>query len=69
VFKSIAIDFGLADKPNARKDYDREVPLIGGISIFVAVLYKYCNLLAEFLTAMVKELAVHWSSSEKAVFE
>jgi UDP-GlcNAc:undecaprenyl-phosphate GlcNAc-1-phosphate transferase len=38
VFKPIAIDVGLVDKPNARKHHDGQVPLIGGISIFVAVL-------------------------------
>ena len=38
VFKPIAIDVGLVDKPNARKHHDGQVPLIGGISIFAAVL-------------------------------
>jgi UDP-GlcNAc:undecaprenyl-phosphate GlcNAc-1-phosphate transferase len=38
VFKPIAIDVGLVDKPNARKHHDGQVPLIGGISIFMAVL-------------------------------
>jgi UDP-GlcNAc:undecaprenyl-phosphate GlcNAc-1-phosphate transferase len=38
VFKPIAIDVGLVDKPNARKHHNGQVPLIGGISIFVAVL-------------------------------
>ena len=38
LFKPIAIDVGLVDKPNARKRHDGQVPLIGGISIFVAVL-------------------------------
>ncbi len=38
LFKPIAIDVGLVDKPNARKRHQGQVPLIGGISIFVAVL-------------------------------
>jgi UDP-GlcNAc:undecaprenyl-phosphate GlcNAc-1-phosphate transferase len=38
IFKPLAIDVGLVDKPNSRKHHDGQVPLIGGISIFVAVL-------------------------------
>ncbi|MBA6292578.1 UDP-N-acetylglucosamine--undecaprenyl-phosphate N-acetylglucosaminephosphotransferase [Colwellia sp. MB3u-70] len=38
VFKPLAIDLGLVDKPNARKHHDGQVPLIGGIAIFAAVL-------------------------------
>ena len=38
LIKPIAIDVGLVDKPNARKRHDGQIPLIGGISIFVAVL-------------------------------
>ncbi len=38
LFKPIAIDVGLVDKPNARKRHQGQIPLIGGISIFVAVL-------------------------------
>lgn len=38
LFKPIAVDFGLVDKPNARKHHQGQIPLIGGISIFVAVL-------------------------------
>ena len=37
-FKPIAVDVGLVDKPNARKHHDGQIPLIGGISIFAAVL-------------------------------
>lgn len=36
--KPIAIAYGLVDKPNARKVHTGHVPLVGGISIFVAVL-------------------------------
>ncbi|MFT5812534.1 MAG: UDP-GlcNAc:undecaprenyl-phosphate GlcNAc-1-phosphate transferase [Psychroserpens sp.] len=38
VFKPIAIDVGLVEKPNARKHHDGRVQLIGSISIFAAVL-------------------------------
>ena len=38
LFKPIAIDVGLVDKPNARKHHEGQIPLIGGISIFAAVL-------------------------------
>ncbi|WP_440875557.1 UDP-N-acetylglucosamine--undecaprenyl-phosphate N-acetylglucosaminephosphotransferase [Thalassotalea sp. PLHSN55] len=37
-FKPIAIEVGLVDKPNERKHHAGHIPLIGGISIFVAVL-------------------------------
>lgn len=38
IFKPLAIDVGLVDKPNARKHHKGQIPLIGGISIFTAVL-------------------------------
>ena len=38
LFKPIAVDVGLVDKPNARKHHEGQIPLIGGISIFTAVL-------------------------------
>ncbi|MGK2231976.1 MAG: UDP-GlcNAc:undecaprenyl-phosphate GlcNAc-1-phosphate transferase [Colwellia sp.] len=38
LFKPIAVDVGLVDKPNARKHHKGQIPLIGGISIFAAVL-------------------------------
>jgi UDP-GlcNAc:undecaprenyl-phosphate GlcNAc-1-phosphate transferase len=38
VFKPLAIDVGLVDKPNERKHHAGHIPLIGGISIFIAVL-------------------------------
>ncbi|NQY88448.1 MAG: UDP-N-acetylglucosamine--undecaprenyl-phosphate N-acetylglucosaminephosphotransferase [Colwellia sp.] len=37
-FKPVAIDMGLVDKPNERKQHSGHIPLIGGISIFIAVL-------------------------------
>ncbi len=37
-FKPVAIEIGLVDKPNERKLHAGHIPLIGGISIFVAVL-------------------------------
>jgi UDP-GlcNAc:undecaprenyl-phosphate GlcNAc-1-phosphate transferase len=38
LFKPLAIDVGLVDKPDARKHHEGQIPLIGGISIFSAVL-------------------------------
>ena len=38
IFKPLAVDVGLVDKPNARKLHNGQIPLIGGISIFTAVL-------------------------------
>jgi UDP-GlcNAc:undecaprenyl-phosphate GlcNAc-1-phosphate transferase len=37
-FKPVAIEVGLVDKPNERKRHAGHIPLIGGISIFMAVL-------------------------------
>lgn len=37
-FKPVAIEVGLVDKPCQRKQHDGHIPLIGGISIFLAVL-------------------------------
>lgn len=37
-FNPIAIEVGLVDKPNERKQHSGHIPLIGGISIFLAVL-------------------------------
>lgn len=37
-FKPVAIEVGLVDKPNERKLHAGHIPLIGGISIFMAVL-------------------------------
>ncbi|PCI58039.1 MAG: undecaprenyl-phosphate alpha-N-acetylglucosaminyl 1-phosphate transferase [Gammaproteobacteria bacterium] len=38
LFKPVAIEVGLVDKPNDRKHHAGHIPLIGGISIFLAVL-------------------------------
>jgi UDP-GlcNAc:undecaprenyl-phosphate GlcNAc-1-phosphate transferase len=38
LFKPFAIEFGLVDKPSERKLHSGHIPLIGGISIFLAVL-------------------------------
>ena len=40
VFKPVAINLGLVDKPNERKHHKGHIPLIGGISIFIAVLFS-----------------------------
>ena len=37
-FKPVAIEIGLVDKPCERKQHAGHIPLIGGISIFLAVL-------------------------------
>jgi UDP-GlcNAc:undecaprenyl-phosphate GlcNAc-1-phosphate transferase len=37
-FKPVAIEVGLVDKPCQRKQHSGHIPLIGGISIFMAVL-------------------------------
>jgi UDP-GlcNAc:undecaprenyl-phosphate GlcNAc-1-phosphate transferase len=37
-FKPVAIEIGLVDKPCERKQHSGHIPLIGGISIFLAVL-------------------------------
>ena len=37
-FKPVAVEVGLVDKPNERKQHSGHIPLIGGISIFMAVL-------------------------------
>ena len=37
-FKPVAVEVGLVDKPCQRKQHDGHIPLIGGISIFLAVL-------------------------------
>ncbi|WP_050660354.1 UDP-N-acetylglucosamine--undecaprenyl-phosphate N-acetylglucosaminephosphotransferase [Gallaecimonas pentaromativorans] len=39
VAKPIAVKAGLVDIPNARKHHDGHVPLVGGIAIFIAVLF------------------------------
>lgn len=38
--KPLAINVGLVDKPNERKKHKGHIPLIGGISIFIAVLFS-----------------------------
>jgi UDP-GlcNAc:undecaprenyl-phosphate GlcNAc-1-phosphate transferase len=39
LFKPVAIEVGLVDKPNERKLHSGNIPLIGGIAIFLAVLF------------------------------
>jgi UDP-GlcNAc:undecaprenyl-phosphate GlcNAc-1-phosphate transferase len=40
LFKPVAVEVGLVDKPNARKLHSGHIPLIGGIAIFIAVLFS-----------------------------
>jgi UDP-GlcNAc:undecaprenyl-phosphate GlcNAc-1-phosphate transferase len=39
LLKPFAINIDLVDKPNHRKMHDGNVPLIGGISIFIAIIF------------------------------
>lgn len=39
-FRPIAIGFGLVDKPNARKQHSGEVPLVGGLAIYAAIVFS-----------------------------
>ena len=39
LLKPIAHEVGLVDKPSARKVHSGHIPLVGGISIFIAVLF------------------------------
>ena len=41
VLRPVARMFGLVDVPNARKVHEGEIPLIGGIAIFVAVVMSH----------------------------
>ncbi|MDB2384411.1 undecaprenyl-phosphate alpha-N-acetylglucosaminyl 1-phosphate transferase [Endozoicomonas sp.] len=38
ILKPISIKVGLVDKPNERKQHDNEIPLVGGLGIYLAVL-------------------------------
>ncbi|WP_218997388.1 UDP-N-acetylglucosamine--undecaprenyl-phosphate N-acetylglucosaminephosphotransferase [Shewanella algae] len=42
VFRRVAKQIGLVDKPNERKLHVGQVPLIGGISIFTAIMLNIC---------------------------
>ena len=63
VFKPLAIDLGLVDKPNARKHHNGQVPLIGGIAIFIAVFLASLIWLPNTL-----ELRMYLVSSAMIVF-
>jgi UDP-GlcNAc:undecaprenyl-phosphate/decaprenyl-phosphate GlcNAc-1-phosphate transferase len=39
-FRPIAIGFGLVDRPNARKQHKGDVPLVGGLAIYAAILFS-----------------------------
>jgi len=61
--RPFAIDVGLVDKPNERKQHSGNVPLIGGISIFLAVLAASLILLPSTL-----ELRMYLIASAMMVF-
>ncbi|GLX86646.1 undecaprenyl-phosphate alpha-N-acetylglucosaminyl 1-phosphate transferase [Thalassotalea loyana] len=63
VLKPVAVEFGLVDKPNARKTHSGHIPLIGGISIFIAVLFASLIWLPNTL-----ELRVYLIASAMMVF-
>jgi len=37
LLKPLAVKIGLTDKPNARKDHKGEIPLVGGISVYIGL--------------------------------
>ena len=62
-FKPVAIEVGLVDKPSERKLHAGHIPLIGGISIFIAVLMASLLWLPNTL-----ELRMYLISSAMMVF-
>ena len=62
-FKPVAIEVGLVDKPNERKHHAGHIPLIGGVSIFMAVLASSLLLLPNTL-----ELRMYLIASAMMVF-
>ncbi|MCY9853657.1 UDP-N-acetylglucosamine--undecaprenyl-phosphate N-acetylglucosaminephosphotransferase [Vibrio mediterranei] len=43
VLRKVALNIGLVDKPNARKQHEGAVPLVGGISICLSLLFFLTN--------------------------
>jgi len=39
VLKTLAFRFGLVDSPDARKLHDGQIPLVGGIAIYISILF------------------------------
>lgn len=62
-FKPVAVEVGLVDKPNERKHHSGHIPLIGGVSIFIAVLAASLLLLPNTL-----ELRMYLIASAMIVF-
>ncbi len=63
IFSRLAPSLGLVDEPGGRKDHSRVVPLVGGISIFVALLGSayiagIASSAAYFLASLALVLAV-----------
>lgn len=63
LLKPVAVEVGLVDKPNARKVHSGNIPLIGGISIFIAVLFASLIWLPDTL-----ELRMYLIASAMMVF-
>jgi len=63
LFKPIAIEIGLVDKPNERKLHSGHIPIIGGISVFLAVLASSLLLLPDTI-----ELRMYLIASAMMVF-
>ncbi|MCJ2378638.1 UDP-N-acetylglucosamine--undecaprenyl-phosphate N-acetylglucosaminephosphotransferase [Vibrio sp. ZSDZ34] len=43
LLRKVALHIGLVDKPNARKHHDGAIPLVGGISICISLLFFLIN--------------------------
>lgn len=63
LFKPIAVEVGLVDKPTARKNHSGDIPLVGGIAIFMAVLMASVICLPD-----TKELRMYLIASAMMVF-
>ena len=48
LFKPLAVDVGLLDNPSVRKHHNGQIPLIGGISIFIELPKSEMNECLQF---------------------
>jgi UDP-GlcNAc:undecaprenyl-phosphate GlcNAc-1-phosphate transferase len=59
--KPLAIKIGLTDKPNARKNHEGEIPLVGGISVYIGL---FCTgILLLFTEPLNVELLIYLFAS------
>ncbi|WP_261848915.1 UDP-N-acetylglucosamine--undecaprenyl-phosphate N-acetylglucosaminephosphotransferase [Pectobacterium araliae] len=59
--RKVAVRIGLVDKPNVRKKHQGNIPLVGGVSIYLALCVLYtlqANLLPHFFLYMVCSTAL-----------